>query len=86
LSAQVADWLAVQIEAGAYRPGDALPSEKWLMDAFGVSRPVVRIAARLLREAGLAMTVPKRGTYVADPLRPVRAAAADTTIWVATGE
>jgi GntR family transcriptional regulator len=41
-----------------------LPSEKDLMDTFGVARTTARRAIALLRTEGLAETIPQRGSYV----------------------
>jgi len=65
---QIAAWLRARIEAGEFRPGeDPLPSEKDLVGMFGVARDTARRAVRSLREEGLAVTVPQRGTYVVAP-------------------
>ncbi len=62
---QIAGWLRSRIEAGEFRPGeDPLPSEKDLVDLFGVARDTARRAVAALRDEGLVETVPQRGTYV----------------------
>lgn len=62
---QIAAWLRGRIEAGDFRPGgDPLPSEKDLQEFFEVSRDTARRAVAVLREEGLVVTVPQRGTYV----------------------
>jgi DNA-binding GntR family transcriptional regulator len=62
---QIAAWLRARIEAGEFRPGeDPLPSEKDLVDLFGVARDTARRAVQVLRDEGLVETVPHRGTYV----------------------
>lgn len=62
---QIAAWLRGRIEAGKYRPGeDPLPSEKDLVDLFGVARDTARRAVAVLRDEGLVETIPQRGTYV----------------------
>lgn len=66
LYVQVADVLAGRIERGELLPLQPLPSEKHLQQEFGIARGTARAAVRLLRERGLAMTVPQRGTYVAE--------------------
>jgi DNA-binding GntR family transcriptional regulator len=53
-----------RIEAGEWRTGP-LPSVAYLQQEYGVGRDTVLHALRLLREAGLIITVPKRGSYVA---------------------
>ena len=61
---QIAAWLRARIEAGD-RPGlDPLPSEKDLVGLFGVARDTARRAVQVLRDEGLVVTVPHRGTYV----------------------
>ncbi len=49
----VSDQIREQIEAGALRPGDKLPSERELATQFGVSRNAVREALRILESAGV---------------------------------
>lgn len=62
---QIAAWLRSRIEAGEFRPGeDPLPSEKDLVDLFGVARDTARRAVQVLREEGLVETIPQRGSYV----------------------
>jgi GntR family transcriptional regulator len=67
---QIAAWLRSRIQAGEFRPGeDPLPSEKDLVDLFGVARDTARRAVQALREEGLVETIPQRGTYVLSPER-----------------
>jgi len=61
---QIAAWLRARIEAGDFPPDEPLPSEAYLVGAFGVARDTVRRAVALLRDEGLVYTVPQRGTYV----------------------
>jgi GntR family transcriptional regulator len=62
---QIAAWLRSRIEANEFRPGeDPLPSEKDLVDLFGVARDTARRAIQLLRDEGLVETIPQRGSYV----------------------
>ncbi|MEW2034928.1 winged helix-turn-helix domain-containing protein [Streptomyces roseifaciens] len=63
---QIAAELTQQIERGVIAPGSAVPSEKELVERYGVARNTVRAALTVLRDAGLVYTVPGRGTYVAD--------------------
>ncbi len=51
---------------GTYRPGDKLPSEKELMEAFNVSRGSLREALRSLEESGFVVVKPGAagGAYV----------------------
>ena len=55
-----------RIEAGEWQRGP-LPSVAYLQQEYGVGRDTVLHALRLLREAGLIFTVPKRGSYVVPP-------------------
>jgi DNA-binding GntR family transcriptional regulator len=67
---QIAAWLRSRIEAGEFRPGeDPLPSEKDLVNLFGVARDTARRAVEALRGDGLVETIPHRGTYVLPPER-----------------
>jgi DNA-binding GntR family transcriptional regulator len=56
-----------RIEAGEWRTGP-LPSVAYLQHEYAVGRDTVLHALRLLREAGLIFTVPKRGSYVRSPV------------------
>jgi GntR family transcriptional regulator len=60
---QLAGILSRRITAGQWRSGP-LPSVKALQDEYGVGRDTVHHALRLLRDADLIFTVPKRGSYV----------------------
>jgi GntR family transcriptional regulator len=60
---QLAGILSRQITAGQWHSGP-LPSVKALQDEYGVGRDTVLHALRLLRDADLIFTVPKRGSYV----------------------
>ncbi|HXL91793.1 MAG TPA: winged helix-turn-helix domain-containing protein [Streptosporangiaceae bacterium] len=53
-----------RIAAGEWRTGP-LPSVAYLQQEYEVGRDTVLHALRLLREAGLIFTIPKRGSYVA---------------------
>ncbi|AOJ14424.1 GntR family transcriptional regulator [Burkholderia vietnamiensis] len=69
---QLARNLASAIHAGAWRAGEALPSERLLSDTVGVSRITARRALALLVEQGLIRRVRGAGSFitprVADPL------------------
>lgn len=68
---QIAAWLRDRITTGNLPPGAVLPSEKDLIDTFGVARTTARRAIALLRDEGIVETIPQRGTYVtADPQPP----------------
>ncbi|MGR6321680.1 GntR family transcriptional regulator [Micromonospora soli] len=66
LYVQVADLVAKRIADGELEPLRPIPSESQLQQEYGVARGTVRQAVRLLRERGLVMTIPQRGTYVAE--------------------
>ena len=59
LTAQVEDGLRRAIDAGLYRPGDAVPGIRPLAAMLGVSEIITKIALRRLGEEGL--LVPRRG-------------------------
>jgi GntR family transcriptional regulator len=63
---QLADAIGEQIERGELVPGQILPSEPYLMGEHGLSRGTVRAAIRLLRERGLIVTLPGKGSFVVD--------------------
>lgn len=53
LSDAVFDRLEQMITAGELRPGDEMPSERELMERFGVGRPAIREAMQALANMGL---------------------------------
>ncbi|MEU8886887.1 winged helix-turn-helix domain-containing protein [Streptomyces sp. NPDC048442] len=63
---QIAADLTGEIERGELAPGRPVPSEKELVERYGVARNTVRSALGVLRDNGLVYTVPSRGTYVSD--------------------
>jgi DNA-binding GntR family transcriptional regulator len=64
---QVANDIAEQIKAGTLAPGAMLPAERDLAEIYGVAYLTARRAVRELRDRGLVVTLPARGTFVADP-------------------
>src|SRR5512134_1851971 len=62
--AQLADILRRQILAGAYRPGERLPSEAMLVETFDVSPMTVRRAINLLAAQDVVSTAQGRGVFV----------------------
>jgi DNA-binding FadR family transcriptional regulator len=56
--------LGSQIVSGALAPNTRIPHEKDLIDKYGVSRPVVREAVRVLSAKGLVQSTPRIGTVV----------------------
>lgn len=53
LSDHVLDRLMELINSGQFAPGDIFPSERELMEQYGVGRPAVREAMQALQNAGL---------------------------------
>lgn len=62
--------LQARITGGEFPAGGRLPSENDLAAAFVVSRPIVREALRLLREAGLVASRRGSGTFVTAQAAP----------------
>lgn len=67
---EVRHQLESAIARGDYRPGDKLPSERELVQTFGVSRITVREAIRSLEALGLVYVHQGRGCFVADLIDP----------------
>jgi GntR family transcriptional regulator, transcriptional repressor for pyruvate dehydrogenase complex len=63
--------IAEIIRAGAYSPGDRLPSERQLVEQLKVGRTSVREAIRRLETMGLVESRQGLGTFVKDPSREV---------------
>lgn len=61
---QIADALREKINEGELKPGDALPTESSLQEAFNVSRVTVRQALKLLTEEQIVESIQGSGTYV----------------------
>lgn len=64
LSDRLAALLCAQVESGALRPGDRLPTEQQLALSHGVSRTVVREAVHQLKSRGLLLSRQGSGVYV----------------------
>ncbi|MDA0634001.1 winged helix-turn-helix domain-containing protein [Nonomuraea sp. MCN248] len=60
---QIADWIQKRIEAGEYPPRTVL-SEVQLQGYFSTGRTTIRKAFEILRERGLIITKPGRGSVV----------------------
>ncbi|MCK9223130.1 MAG: FadR family transcriptional regulator [Limnochordia bacterium] len=65
---QIADRLKVYINEWGLQPGDKLPTEHELVKMFGVSRPSVREALRLLQSLGVVVIRQRHGVVVQAPL------------------
>lgn len=61
---QVAADIRDKITQGEYAAGSRLPSERVLVDTYGVSRPTVRDAVNLLRTEGLLLAEHGRGVFI----------------------
>lgn len=66
LAEQVAGSVKEAILAGEWAPGESLPTEPELAEAFGVSRAVVRDATRMLAAQGLVEAQHGRGVFVTE--------------------
>ena len=64
---QLEQLLRDEIETGAYPPGSLIPTEKELIEHFGVSRTTVRQAIHDLVQEGLLYRTKSKGTFVALP-------------------
>ena len=71
---QVIDWVKEQIDAGNFKAGDKLMSEKELSEMFGLSRQTIRHATGELAARNLVTRVQGSGTYVGGAREPVREA------------
>jgi GntR family transcriptional repressor for pyruvate dehydrogenase complex len=69
LSDRLAARLKAQIDQGAWRPGDRLPTEAQLSATHGVSRSVVREAVHQLKSQGLLRSRQGSGMFVTPPVR-----------------
>jgi len=65
LYVQAADYVAAQIERGELAPGARLPAERDLAEQWGIAYQTVRRTMRELRERGLVVSVPGKGTFIA---------------------
>lgn len=61
---QIAAIIRGRIEVGQYAKGTRIPTESEMVETWEVARTTARRAIALLRDEGLVMTVPQRGTYV----------------------
>ncbi|MGY3202257.1 GntR family transcriptional regulator [Streptomyces sp. TE5632] len=61
---QVVHHIADQIRTGRLPAGARLPAERDLAEQYGVAVNTIRRAVRDLRDQGLVITVPIKGTFV----------------------
>lgn len=67
---EIAQDLQAQIHAGSLAPGDRLPTEKELADRWDVSPNTIKKAINELRKGGRVETVPQKGSFVTEPVKP----------------
>jgi GntR family transcriptional regulator len=60
---QLADILRRMIEAGELGPNGALPSIPYLRQEHDIAEGTVKKAIRVLKDEGLVITVPGKGTF-----------------------
>jgi DNA-binding GntR family transcriptional regulator len=65
-AAQIADDLTDRIKRREYAPGEQLPTYRELMGLYNVGYTTVATVILMLRERGVVVTVPGRGTFVPD--------------------
>ena len=64
---QVADAIERDIRSGRLQPGARLAGEQDLAEEYGIARGTARRVVQELRDRGLAVTVPSKGTYIVEP-------------------
>jgi len=68
LQSQLRDTIVHAITAGVVKPGDALPSSRWLAESLQVSRTTVSLALQRLCDAGTVVARPRSGLVVSPDL------------------
>ena len=63
--ARVADHIAARITTGELAPGARLPGERDLAAEYNVALGTARRAVAKLRNRGLVITLPAKGTFIA---------------------
>jgi GntR family transcriptional regulator len=63
-SSQIVEDLAERIRLGEYPPGSQLPTYDSFSNLYNVSPATIAIVIRILRDRGLVVGVPGRGTFV----------------------
>ncbi|MER5222134.1 winged helix-turn-helix domain-containing protein [Streptomyces flaveus] len=63
----LADHIAARVASGDLSPGARMPGERDLGAEYGVAYLTARRAVRELRDRGLVVTLPAKGTFVAYP-------------------
>ena len=67
LYARMADHLEARIRSRELAQGARLPAERDLAEEYGVAVGTARRAVEELRQRGLAVTLPAKGTFVSQP-------------------
>lgn len=73
---RLADHIQARIAAGELGPNTRLRSERDLSREYGVAYGTIRSTARVLRDRGLIVTSPGKGTYIVGP-KPTGATPSD---------
>lgn len=68
IAQEIADDLRAAIQSGELPPGALLPSEREMIERYGVSKTTVAKAVAILRSTGQVVSQPGRGVFV--PKRP----------------
>ena len=63
---QLAEILRGMITSGEVPPGKALPSIPYLRQEYGIADGTVKKAMQVLKDEGLVIGVPGKGTFVID--------------------
>ncbi|GAA4066048.1 winged helix-turn-helix domain-containing protein [Nonomuraea soli] len=63
LRTRIREW----VTSGKFAPGDKLPSERTLLDEFGMGRTTVRLVLNRLADAGRISAQHGRGYFVNEP-------------------
>lgn len=66
LYVKVADHVVERINAGELPPGTRLPAEGDLAEEYGIALGTVRRATQELRDRGIVISLPGKGTFVAE--------------------
>lgn len=67
---QVADAIEADVRSGRLPVGARLPGEQDLAAQYGIAKGTASRVARELRDRGLAITVPNKGTFITEPPQP----------------
>jgi GntR family transcriptional regulator len=71
-SRRIAEQLKTRIDAGDFKPGEKLPSDRKLSETEDVARNTVQAAFRLLEDWGLINIIHGSGAYVRQPTTLIR--------------